>query len=571
MFLWSVVTSKLLMLWQGALNLLTLGSYVPTLLMLPSSRYDDRRADFAVNFISMLKHTRGKWYGKPFQLMWWQERIVRDVFGTVDKDGYRQFSTAYVEVAKKNGKSELAAAIALYLLYADGEIGAEVYSCAGDINQASIVFNTAKAMVEQCNDLAKLSKLVPSTKRIIFPHTSSFYRVLSSETKSKHGFNVHGVVFDELHAQPNRELYDVMSFGSGDARRQPLYWYITTAGKDPDRTSIGWELHQKAVDILLGHKSDATFYPVVFSYDPEERRVWHGWGYKQLDELATWESEDIWRMVNPSLGHTIKFETVREVYQAVKGNPASEQLFQQLRLNVWVKHKHAKWLLLEVWDANGGQFDLEELKGRKCFGGLDLSSKLDVSAFVLIFPPEQVGGKYIVLPFFWIPEDNIEQRVKRDKVNYDQWTRQRLLTATPGNVIDYNFIRQTIIGLRDAYDIQEIGFDPWNAMQLAVDLGNEGLTMVEIRQGYKSMSPPMKELEAYLRGGHINHGNNPILRWMFGNLEVRVDENDNIRPVKGKGIERIDGIVALINALARMILREKPQRSIYEDQGLDVL
>jgi phage terminase large subunit-like protein len=185
--------------------------------MLSTSHYDERRADFAVNFISMLKHTTGEWYGKPFQLMPWQEQIIRDIFGIVDADGYRQFRTAYVEVGKKNGKSELAA-VALYLLFADGEAGAEVYSCAADINQASTVFNTAKAMTEQCADLNKLSKLIPSTKRILFKHTNSFYRVLSSETKSKQGFNVSGLIFDELFAQQTRELFDTMNKHTGDAR-----------------------------------------------------------------------------------------------------------------------------------------------------------------------------------------------------------------------------------------------------------------------------------------------------------------------------------------------------------------
>jgi phage terminase large subunit-like protein len=220
--------------------------------MLPTSRYDERRADFAVGFIQMLRHTTGKWFGKPFRLMPWQETIIRDIFGIVDADGYRQFRTAYVEVGKKNGKSELAAAVALYLLFADGEAGAEVYSCAADINQASIVFNTAKAMVEQCKDLAGISKLLPSTKRITFLHTNSAYRVLSSEIKSKQGFNVSGLIFDELFAQQTRELFDTMTKYTGDARRQPLYFLITTAGRD--KTSICYEIHCKAKAALDGEQ-----------------------------------------------------------------------------------------------------------------------------------------------------------------------------------------------------------------------------------------------------------------------------------------------------------------------------
>jgi phage terminase large subunit-like protein len=291
--------------------------YKPTPLMLPTSRYDHRRADFAVGFIQMLRHTTGEWFGKPFTLMNWQEQIIRDIFGIVDANGCRQFRTAYVEIGKKNGKSELAAAIALYLLFADGEAGAEVYSCAADINQASIVFNTAKAMVEQCGDLHRLSKLIPSTKRIIFPHTNSFYRVLSSETKSKQGFNVSGLIFDELFAQQNRELFDTMTKYTGDARRQPLYFLITTAGRD--KTSICYEIHCKAKAVLDGSKIDPSFYPAVFG----------------IDEGDDWEDEAVWRRVNPSIGVTIPFDNVKAAYLQARENPAEELHFRQFRLNEW--------------------------------------------------------------------------------------------------------------------------------------------------------------------------------------------------------------------------------------------
>ena len=288
--------------------------YTPTKLMLPSSYYDKRRADFAVDFISLLSHTTGEWYGKSFQLMPWQEQIIRDIFGIVDKEtGYRQFRTAYVEIGKKNGKSELAAAVALYLLFADGEPGAEVYSCAADINQASIVFNTAKGMVELCDDLMDIADLLPSTKRIEFDETKSFYRVLSSETKTKQGFNVSGLIFDELFAQPTRELFDTMTKFTGDARRQPLYFLITTAGKD--KNSICYEVHSKAKAILDGTKIDPAFYPVVFG----------------MDDGDDWEDEKVWLRVNPSIGTTIKLETVRAAYKLARENPADEIHFRQFR------------------------------------------------------------------------------------------------------------------------------------------------------------------------------------------------------------------------------------------------
>jgi len=259
---------------------------------------------------------------------------------------------------------------------------------------------------------------------------------------------------------------------------------------------------------------------------------------------------------------------VREAYAKAKDNPAKERSFRQLRLNQWVKTKAAKWVSLDKWDATAGMVVPEKLKGRPCYGGLDLSSKLDITAYVLLFPPFEDDPKWRVLWWFWIPEENMKERVKKDKVPYDKWVRHGYIKTTEGNVIDYAFIEKTIVQTRDMYDIQEIGYDPWNAMQTALRLADQGLTMVEVRQGYKSMSPAMKELEKLIIGQEIVHGGNPVARWMFGNLEVKEDENGNIRPIKGKNTERIDGIVALINALARAIVHEQPQRSVYEERGI---
>jgi len=514
--------------------------------------YDKAKADRAVEFIKNLKHTKGRWRGVPFTLLPWQEKIVRDIFGIVKPDGYRQYKTAYIEVPKKNGKSELAAAVALYLLFADGEPAAEIYSAAADRMQASIVFNVAASMVRMCPALEKRCKIIDSVKRIVVPSTESFYQVLSAEAYTKHGFNVHGVIFDELHAQPSRDLYDVLTEGSGDARTQPLFFLITTAGDDPDRTSIGWEVHSYAKAVLDGTKVDPTFYAVIYGIDEED----------------DWLDEGNWCKANPSLGHTIKIETVRESVIKAIDNLAKERSFRQLRLNQWVKTKAAKWVSLDKWDATAGLVVPEDLKGRKCYGGIDLSSTLDITAYALAFPPTEEDKLWRVLWRFWIPEDNMKERVRRDKIPYNRWVKQGLVKVTPGNVIDYDFIKKDVLASRDLYDIQEIGFDPWNAMQIALQLADEGLNMVEVRQGYKSMSPAMKELERLIVGQEIAHGGNPVARWMFGNLEVKEDENGNIRPIKGKSTERIDGIVALINALARAILHEGPQQSVYEKRGI---
>lgn len=543
--------------------------------------FDQARADRAINFIKQLKHTKGKWRGVPFTLLPWQEQALRDIFGTIRDNGYRQYNTAYLEIAKKQGKSELGAAVALQGLCADDEWAAEVYSCAADRAQASLVFDVAVDMVDQNPTLKRKIKPILSQKRLVYLPTKSFYQVLSAEAYSKHGLNVSRVIFDELHAQPNRDLFDVMTEGSGDARTQPLYFIITTAGDDPDRSSIGWEVHQMAVDVLTGAKHDPTFYAMIYGLDRENKRIWKGREYKTIDANLedeeewerVWQDRKVWEMVNPSIGHTVAWDKVEDHFTRALGNISKEKNFRWLRLNSWEKIKTSKWLGLDFWDRCKGKIDIGRLRGRLCYGGLDLSSKIDMTAFVLLFPPDDINHKWIVLPWFWIPEDRVRERVDTDHVPYDIWVQQGYLQTTPGNVIDYAFIEQEIIKQAGVYYIQEIGFDPWNAMQTAVKLSDEGLTMVEIRQGFRSMSPAMKEIEQLARGKKILHNGHPILRWNVGNVEVKTDENENIRPVKGKGIERIDGLVAMINAMARAILNTpKTDVSRYaEEQFLDKL
>lgn len=517
--------------------------------------FDPDKAALALGFIERLKHTKGRWRGVPFTLLPWQRQIVEDVFGTVKPDGYRQYRTAYVEIPKKNGKSELAAAVALYLLCADGEYGAEVYGAAADRAQASIVFDVAAAMVDQDPALRKRIRPMLSQKRLLYKPTRSFYQVLSAEAFTKHGLNVHGVIFDELHAQPNRELWDVLTQGSGDARTQPLYFAITTAGDDPDRTSIGWEVHEYAQKVRDGVLIDPTFYPVIYGIDVDD----------------DWTDEANWLKANPSLGETIALDRVREAFQRARNNPAEERLFRQLRLNQWVKTKAAKWLSLDLWDKTAGLVVPDKLRGRECFGGLDLSKTTDLTAFVLVFPPTEEDPAYYVLPYFWIPEDNAKERERRDGVPYGRWISEGRIQATPGAVVDYAFLEKTIDALAKEYRIREIAYDPWNATQTALNLAARGHTMVEVRQGAKSMSPAMKELEVLIRRERLRHGGHPVLRWCFSNLEVKIDENENLRPVKGKSAERIDGMVALINAMARVIVHTAPKRSVYEDADMMLL
>jgi len=528
--------------------------------------FDQAKADRVINFIRHLKHTKGKWRGVPFTLLPWQEQGLIDIFGTMRDTDFRQYNTAYFEICKKQGKSELGAAIALQGLCADDEWAAEVYSCAADRQQASIIFDVAVDMVDQEPQLKKHIKPVLSQKRLVYLPTKSFYQVLSAEAYTKHGLNVSRVIFDELHAQPNRGLYDVMTEGSGDARTQPLYIFLTTAGDDPDRESIGWEVHQMAVDILTRVKADPTFYAVVYGIDLENKRIWTGREYIAVDEID-WECEEVWKLVNPSIDHTVPMEKVIDQYTRAKGNLAREKNFRWLRLNSWEKIKMSKWLGLDFWDLCRGKVDLERLRGRPCYGGLDLSSKIDLTAFILLFPPDDINTKWIVLPHFWIPEDRVRERVETDHVKYDVWAQQGYIKTTPGNVIDYAFIEQEIIGTKDLYDIQQVGYDPWNAMQTAIRLEDAGITVAEVRQGFKSMSPAMKEIEQLVMGKKLLHSDHPVLRWNVGNVEVKTDENENIRPVKDKSIERIDGLVAMINGMARAMVYED-KISVYERRGM---
>ncbi len=514
--------------------------------------FDESKAKHAINFINNLKHTKGQWRGVPFDLLPWQDKIITDIFGTVKENGYRQYNTAYIEIPKKNGKSELAAAVALYLTCGDGEWGAEVYGCAADRQQASIVFDVAVEMVEQSPALKKRIKPIMSVKRLVYKPTNSFYQVLSAEAFTKHGLNVHGVIFDELHAQPNRDLFDVMTKGSGDARLQPLFFLITTAGTD--RNSICFEQHQKAVDLLEGRKIDHTFYPVIY-------------GMKDEDD---WADEKNWYKANPSLNHTIDIEKVRNAFNSAKENPAEENTFRQLRLNQWVKQS-TRWMQMDKWDDCNFAVNPEELIGRECYAGLDLSSSIDITAFVLVFPPRYEDEKYIILPFFWIPEENMKLRVRRDHVPYDIWDKQGYIKTTEGNVVHYGFIENFIDELGTKYNIKEIAFDRWGAVQMTQNLDGMGFTVVPFGQGYKDMSPPTKELMKLTLEKKIAHGGNPVLRWMMDNIFVKIDPAGNIKPDKEKSTEKIDGAVATIMALDRAIRNEGSGGSVYDERGILIL
>ncbi len=516
--------------------------------------FDEKKAQKAIKFIESLKHTKGRWAGVKFELLDWQREIISKIFGTVKANGKRQYRTCYVEIPKKQGKSELAAAIALLLLHADGEMGGEVYCAGADRQQASIVFNVAAGMVRQEPLLEKRSKIVNSQKRIVAHKTDSIYAALSSETCTKHGLNPSGVIIDELHAHPNRDLYDVLVEGTDVAREQQLVFIITTAGIH-DVNSIGWQVHDYACSVRDGIVEDKTFLPIIYGAEEDD----------------DWTDPEVWKKANPSFGHIFDIENLENHFQSVVNDPVRQNNFRRFRLNQWVGQV-SRYFSMDKWDLGANpQFDVESLLKRPCYGGLDLSSTLDLTAFVLVFPPQHKDEKWKILPHFYVPEDTIMEKSKTDKVPYLMWKQAGLLTATPGNVIDYAFIRRDVQNAGKIYNLQELAYDPWGAVKLATELGEEdGIPMVEHRQGFKSMSPPTKELHKMILGDQIAHNGHPILRWCANNFVAKIDAAENVKPDKEKATQRIDGVVALIMGLGRA-LKSFDKKSIYESRGLAVI
>lgn len=511
--------------------------------------FDENAANRAVIFFERyLKHTKGKWAGAKFELMDWQKNdIIRPLFGWKRKDGTRKYRTAYIEIPRKNGKSTLSSGIALYLLFADNEYGAEIYSAAADREQAAIVFEIAKAMVEASPALKKRAKIYK--RSIVVPKTMSSYKVLSADAPTKHGLNAHGIIFDELHAQPNRELWDVLTTSTG-AREQPLVVTITTAGYD--KNSICWEQHDYARKVLDGIIDDPSFFAYMAA----------------ADENDDWRDPKTWKKANPGLGQTVKLEYLEQEAKKAEQIPAYQNTFRRLHLNQWTQQDE-RWLDMAAWDATAGVVNANKLIGHECYGGLDLASTTDIAALVLLFPMD--NGNYHILPYFWIPEANMKERIIRDKVPYDAWTRDGFIEATEGNVIDYGVIRKRINELGRIYNIKEIGHDPWNATQLSLELDGDGFTMVPIRQGFASLSSPTKELMNLVLSKKIKHGGNPVLRWMADNMVVKQDPAGNIKPDKSKSTEKIDGIVALIMAIDRATRHKEDKKSVYEERGIITL
>lgn len=512
--------------------------------------FDANAADLAINFFRFCKHSKGEWAGQTVELEDWQAFKTAMIFGWKRDNGARRFRTVYIEEPRKNGKSTWAAGIGLYLLVADGEPGAEIYTAATKRDQARIVHSEATRMVKASPALRKRVRVFKDNLHI--EGTASKYEPVGRDADSLDGLNVQGAIVDELHAHKTRDLWDILDTATG-SRRQPLLLAITTAGFD--RQSICWEQHEYTEKVLDGIIEDDSFFGLIYS----------------MDEGDDWEDEAVWYKANPNLGTSKKLEDMRRQALKAKETPSALNAFLRLHLNMWTQAE-TRWLSPDSWVACGHAVDADGLRGRTCYGGLDLSSTTDISAFVLVFPPEQDGDTYKILPRFFIPEAAMRERSRRDRVPYDAWVREGYITATPGNVIDYGFILAQIDEDAQRYDLKEIAFDRWGATKIVQelqDLGGEDF-VVQFGQGFASMSAPMKELEKLVLSKQLAHGNNPVLGWMASNIVARQDPAGNIKPDKEKSTEKIDGIVALIMGLDRAT-RHTDTGSVYESRGVLVI
>ena len=527
-------------------------------------RIDEAKAEKAVGFIENLTHTQGEWAGKPFILMPWERQIIRDVFGTLNPDGTRQYRTVYIEIPRKNGKTELAAAITLLLLFADGEIGAEIYGAAADRDQAGLVFARAAEMVRQSKALSSRAKIIDSTKRIIFPKMGSFYRAIPADIRGSHGFNAHGIIFDELHVQPNRQLWVVLKKSRG-ARRQPLIVAITTAGYD--RESICYELHDYARQVLDGTIEDPTFYACIYAA-PEE---------------ADWTDEDVWYACNPALmkngegynpgGPFRSIDEMREEARQAKHMPTAQNDFRRYYLNQWTQQS-TRWIPMKLWDENEGDLGpggiaaaFEMLKGKTCYGGLDLSAVKDLTAWGMLFRAEDDPEMLDVLVRFWCPEARLYDTENRYRDQYQAWAAQGFLEVTPGDVVDYDYVTKQILEDSRTYRLVDMNIDRlFQGYQVGTNLAAEGIDVVGFGMGFLSLAGPMREFERQLLALKIRHHGHPVLRWMADNVAVMTDAAANKKPDKANSQGKIDGIVALVMALDR-VMRHSVE-SVYEERGV---
>ena len=527
--------------------------------------FSQQSADIAANFFEkILKHTADEWWGKPFMLAPWQDEAITELFGQLDDEGRRLIQMAYLEVPKKAGKTEFVAGMVLLLMMLDQNPGCQVYGAAAATRQAMNVYRAACKMVEQSPILAKNLRLLRGTNRIVKrSDPDSFYAAVAADGDLSDGVNPAFVVADELHRWRNRkhlENWDVLSLG-GITRRQTLTIAITTAGVQ-NESPIAWRLHEKTRQIQQGITTDPTFYGRIFGAAKED----------------DWTSEKTWVKANPSLkenGGFLELAKIREKYQSSLGDPEAQRSFKRYYLNIW-DQKENRCIDLDQWERCDGGWKsegllpkapedkirplsssmLEYFIERRAWAGVDLSMTTDMSALTFIFPAED--GFFDILPFYWLPQENILKRERRDLMPYRTWADQGFLEFSPGDVIDYREIKDRLEWGSRMFDLQEICFDPWNSRQISVPMAEEGYNCIEVRQGFATLSEPSKKFLELVVSGKLRHGGHPILRWNASCLSSK-EHNDNLmfsKPERQKDSSRIDGIAAGVNALSRAMIEE---------------
>ena len=477
-----------------------------------------------IDFIEQYcRHWKGEWAGQLLELEPWQRERLGIIFGWYRPDGLRRFRTAYNEEPRKNGKTTEAAGVGNYLMIADDEPGAEIFSIATKEDQARLVFEDAKMMVKQSPDLSRFVE--PLKKSLVVERSNSFFKPLGADSKTQDGLNVHGNICDEMHAHRDRHLYDVMITGQG-SRRQPMNYIITTAGVY-DPTSIGWQMHDYAVQILEGTIEDDTFFAYIVGADKDD----------------DWTDPVVWAKANPNLGVSVKRESLEADQVLAANQPSFLNTFLRYHLNIWTNQVD-RWIPPDVWTA------CAEPTGAPtgpCYGAIDLGATRDLTAFVVVWPET-----WDVKAWFWLPEDTVRDRSKNEGVYYDQWVRAGLIDLLPGVTTDLSIVEDRIAKIASSLLIEEIGFDPWRATQMSQNLEQQhGFQMIEMRQIPSVLSEPSIRFEELVFSGQLRHGDNPVLSWMAGNVATYEDSNGNMKPDKKRSREKIDGIVALIMAIGR--------------------
>lgn len=515
--------------------------------------FDETAAQRIVDFFhECLTHIEGTLAGQPFILEPWQQAALGALFGWKQRDGYRRYRECFLYVPRKNGKTPLVAGIANYVLFCEDEQGQQNICAAGDREQASHLFRHVKGMIENEPLLDKRCTIYKGYGQKSVEAKRGYFKVISADASTKHGGNLHFVAIDELHAQPNRELVDALQTSTASKNRpQPLLVCITTA--DYQRESICNEKYERARKIQTGILEDRAFLPILYEADRDD----------------DWTDPKVWHKANPNLDVSVSREYLERECEHAKDSPSYENTFKRLHLNI-VTEQATRWLNMDAWDACASAINPDALTGRTCYGGLDLATTTDLASFAMVFPPDTDDGIYQVLCWSWCPKDTAAKRERSGEAPYLTWARKEHIELTPGNVIDYRYIRRRVNELGKLYNIREIGYDPYNAEYLCnQQLGDEdGFVTVPVRQGMLSMSPPTKELEKLILSKQISHGGDPVLRWAVSHLTVRTDAAGNLKPDKEHSTERIDPIVATIIALSRAMVQTEDPASVYEQRGL---